>query len=166
MHSDVCPSCAGVPGKFKPRIEVLRFSWMMFIFNDEPGREWVREAMLAAPAYCDACASKLKKAQTISSLLSIAPVIAILALNDITKSFFGFFFFMTYSLFHLLLRGNYTWSDYLLYGAQLSDELKEFLPDTRGKKVFYPVPWLQVWIRLGLYFGGGFAVLIVKELLR
>ncbi|NWF76042.1 MAG: hypothetical protein HXY53_05645 [Nitrospirae bacterium] len=164
LKKDVCPGCGGIAGEKTVRIEIWKFWWLRFILRDEPGNWWRCDQVILSPSYCENCASSLGKKQTFASVLAILPFLIVLGIAPpLQKNFFPFFFLFAYS-FYLALWGNYTWADRLLYGWELNIQLKEWIPDTKGKVVF-PVPASQCIFRITLFFLGGFLMLVVKEII-
>jgi len=157
--ADVCPQCGGPSGKESVKIQVWKQRLFTLDFTDE---RWSVH-QVTAPPHCAACASALRKQRTMASVLSVSPVLILLALAPPSKKdFLSLLIFFFYS-FYLVKWGSCTWADMLLYGNDLRQQLKEWIPNMEGK-VRFSLPALQCLLRLALFFVGGFVVLMLREL--
>ncbi|MBI5640808.1 MAG: hypothetical protein HZA17_10310 [Nitrospirae bacterium] len=173
MTGNACPGCGSAAGDKTVLMEVWEGEGASdWVFYDN----WVdrlvflgrrRIHKITSPPLCGACASALRRKRTTASVLTVMPVLfaAWGLLPDINFCSFAFFFFYS---FYLVSRGDYSWADFLVYGAQLRGQFSELVPEKVEKvsMVRFPVPASQCLLRLSLFFVGGFIVLIVRELSR
>lgn len=156
-----CPKCGGPSGGRPVRVQVWKERFFRLDFTDQ---RW-KVDQETAPAFCGPCASALGKRRTFASFVAIAPILLLLAFTPPSKNnLFSFLVFFFYS-FYLVKWGSYTWADILIYGEELREQLKQWIPKTEGK-VRFPVPASQCALRLALFSAGGFLVLMARELLR
>jgi hypothetical protein len=102
------------------------------------------------PGVCESCHHGLQRKRLLASVLAPLPLIALLGFVVVVDTPVAGLPMLLY-LFYVLPRVDYTWTDFLLYGRDLSWKLTDYVPE-KDREVLarYPVDIVHIILRIGL----------------
>ena len=127
----LCPICDGPAGKEIIRIETVEFL-RTTIF---PRKNWYLVRRADAPGICKDCRKNVDLKRYVADVFCLMPLVFFFIFLTIFESKFLFGAVLAY-IFYLVVRGSYTWVDFILYGSKLRLKLDEFRPLGGGRTCF------------------------------
>ena len=141
-----CPCCGGSPGPHVIAQQTRHQTASSLI----PMKRTFLVTTVKVPGVCDSCHRSLWQKRLLASVLLPLPLPLFFGLLVVVDSMVAFVPVVLY-LFYVGPRIMYAWTDFLLYGRELSWKLTAYVPEKdRESLASYPVGIGHVLLRLGL----------------
>lgn len=158
----VCPCCDGPAGPHTVAQQTRHQTESTLV----PMRRKFLVTTVQVPGVCEACHRRLAGKRWLASILLPLPLIVLTGITVAMDTPAGLAFPVIY-IFYVLPRINYAWTDFLLYGRELSWKLTDYVPNKdREALAVFPAGILHIIVRLGLLPALAFALFAVGSFFK
>lgn len=157
-----CPCCGGVPGPHTVSQQTRHQTGSTLV----PMRRKYLVTTVRVPGVCATCDRGLQVKRWLASILLPLPLLVLLGFAVVINKPVAALPLLIY-IFYVLPRIDYSWTDFALYGRELSWKLTNFVPEQdREALARYPVGILHIVLRIGLLPALAFGLFAVASIFQ